>query len=207
MEYEGLDLKTNDNVYEPAEDSFLAAEVVSDEIDKLGGQLGVLDMGCGCGIVGLLAGAKENVRSVTFADTSQEAVELARTNADRNRDIVHADCDFVKSDLFSSIDGRFDIIIFNAPYLAEGKGDKMSNAWYGGEHGVEVATAFLKQAVEHMNDHAEIVLIVSSLGDMQRLEEQMAPLGLAIDREQKTHVNFEDIVALVISKHYIMDIS
>ena len=54
--------------------------------------------------------------SVTASDISEEALALAKENAEENG----ADIAFVQSDLFSRIRGRFDIIVCNPPYIPSG---------------------------------------------------------------------------------------
>ncbi len=200
MEYAGLDITTNEEVYEPAEDSLLAADVISEELDKLEGTLSVLDIGCGTGILGLVAATNPNVERVIFADINEKALDLCRLNIGRNMGIVRANCDVIKSDLFSEIKENFNMIIFNSPYLPEGGKDKLSSAWYGGETGIEVSTRFLHQAVDHMSDNAEIILVVSSLGDLETLRKEINSLGLYIKRENKEHIHFEDIIVMVLVK-------
>lgn len=200
MEYEGLDITTNDDVYEPSEDSLLAADTVLEELNKLSGNLEVIDMGCGSGILGLVAATNPNVDKVTFVDISDKALDLCKSNINRNMGKVRSNCDVIRSDLFSEVMGLFDVIIFNAPYLPEGEKDKLSNAWYGGANGIEVSKKFLNQAVDHMADGGEIILVVSSLGDVETLRDEVNSLELYITREIKQHIHFEDIIVMVITK-------
>lgn len=200
MEYEGLEILTNEKVYDPAEDSILCAEVISGELEKLGGSVRVLDMGCGSGILGLYAASKPNVSAVVFADKDDNAVELCRRNIETNRDMLYAQCDVVKSDLFSDVTGKFDLILFNSPYLPEGKGDKLANAWYGGESGVEVAIKFVKQAPGFMEEGGEIVLAVSSAGNVDMLVDEVIGAGLYVASERRSSMDFEDIIVMVISR-------
>lgn len=76
----------------------------------------VLDLGTGSGAIALSI-AKEFPRSkVIAADKSPDALQLASENAKRNklRNIT-----FVQSTWYSSINGTFDLIISNPPYLSE----------------------------------------------------------------------------------------
>lgn len=200
MEYEGLEIATNDDVYEPSEDSLLAADTILEELNKLSGNLEVIDMGCGSGILGLVAATNPNVDKVTFADVSDKALDLCRINISRNMGKVRSNCEVIKSDLFADIMGMFDMIIFNAPYLPEDENDKLANAWYGGANGIEVSKKFLSQAIDHMADGGEIILVVSSLGDIETLKDEINSLELYITREIKQHIHFEDIIVLVIAK-------
>jgi release factor glutamine methyltransferase len=54
--------------------------------------------------------------AVTAVDASAAALELARSNADR----LGAHVTFLQSDWFSAIDGTFDLVVSNPPYVAAG---------------------------------------------------------------------------------------
>lgn len=51
---------------------------------------------------------------VAAADVSSKALEMAKKNAELNGSRV----EFLESDLFSEIGGRFDVIVSNPPYIA-----------------------------------------------------------------------------------------
>ncbi len=200
MEYEGLDIALDDNVYEPAEDSFLAAETIIEELKEFDGSVRVADIGCGSGILGLVAGTNSNVEKVVFGDISDEALKLCQKNIDRNLMLIRADCTVKKSNLFSDINGNFDMIIFNAPYLPDNDDSKMTSTWYGGKTGIELSVEFLRQAVNHLNDSARIIMVESSFGDIEALNKEISELGLCICREKRQHISFEDIIVMVLMK-------
>jgi len=99
-----------ENVYEPAEDSFLFAETL--DVEE-GAQ--VLDVGTGCGILGVLAAKKAG--SVVVVDLNPYAIRCARENSALND--VRGKIDFIQTDLFTALNAKatFDLILFNAPYL------------------------------------------------------------------------------------------
>lgn len=200
MEYLGLEIKTNSRVYPVAEDSLLAAELIESEIPKFGDGTAVIDMGCGTGILGLVAAKHPNVKSVVFADINEYAIELSRENAAENKDIIQAKCTFIKSDLFADIYGSFDFAIFNAPYLAENDKIQLSESWYGGRGGIEVSINFINAALKHIKDYGRILLVYSSLSDMDSLLKNFDDLGLNIEAQKKLHISFEDIIACVLKK-------
>ena len=200
MDYEGLEIATDDNVYAPAEDSFLAAETVKEELDSFEGSVSVADIGCGSGILGLVAGTNPNVDKVVFADINDDAVRLCQANVDRNCPVVRANCVVKKSDLFSEVSGNFDLIIFNAPYLPDNDTSRLARAWYGGRTGIEVSVEFLRQAVNHMNDNSRVIIVESSFGDIDALNKEISDLGLYLIREKRQHISFEDIVVMVLGR-------
>lgn len=108
----------------------------------------VLDMGCGSGVLGLTLAAEWPASSVTLADVSPEALELARENATA---LGLSNTGFVCSDLFSALTGPFDLIVANLPYVAEterpGLARELSHepalALYGGPDGLDLLRRFI----------------------------------------------------------------
>lgn len=88
------------------------------------------------------------------------------SNAERTAKVNGADVDFVTSDLFSNVTGRFDIIFWNSVYIPRSTGEEIGlprmscgeTDWCGGETGVEVIDRFLADAPEFMSDGAQIHL-------------------------------------------------
>ena len=148
-----IDIVVHDGVYAPAEDSYLLLDAV--EADGR-----MLDMGAGTGIVGLhaaVAGA-----DVAAVDVDARAVENVRCNAIGNG----LDLEVVQSDLFADVDGHFDRIMFNPPYLPAEDGDVR---WDGGPGGVAVARRFLDEATGHLEKKGRIYLLLSTRGDVSGL--------------------------------------
>ena len=148
-----------ENVYEPAEDSFLFAEnLVVGEGDF------VLDMGTGCGILGVIAA--EKAAKVVAADINPYAVRCAKENARLNG--VSGKMFFVRGDLFAPlrIGERFDLILFNAPYLpSESAEDEswLGCAWAGGVSGREVIDRFICEVSAYLKRDGRVFLMQSTL--------------------------------------------
>ncbi len=68
----------------------------------------VLDIGCGTGILAILA-KKLGANRVLAVDYDELSVEAAIENVQRNK----VDVEVRHSDLFSNVDGKFDIIVSN----------------------------------------------------------------------------------------------
>ncbi len=204
ISYKDLSIITDKEVYPPTEDSYLAAEVIEDEIKRMGHEgMSVLDMGTATGILGLVAASNKSVGRVTMADINKDAVRICKENVAFNAERLHAQCSVVESDFFSNVSGRFDIITFNAPYLRTEEGDEklggIGKAVSGGPSGMEVPSEFLRQAPQHLNKSGRIILVVSSFGDLERLGREIRNNGFSKEREKKVHVFFEDIIVMVLA--------
>jgi release factor glutamine methyltransferase len=150
-----IKIETFPSVYAPAEDSYLLLSAI--EVSK--GQR-VLEMGCGTGIIALHC-AKFGCK-VKAADVSLDAIENARLNAAINV----LDMDLIHSNLFEKVQGKFDVVIFNPPYLSvqDTEGLSESEKWplVGGEEGYEISARFLEQAENFLAPGGRIYLLTSS---------------------------------------------
>lgn len=109
QDFMGLKIKVNKNVLIPRLDT----EILVEEVLKTSKGKDVLDLctGSGCIIISLMKSG--NINSGLGADISKAALAVARGNAIINE----VNVSFIESDLFSNIEGRFDIIVSNPPYI------------------------------------------------------------------------------------------
>jgi release factor glutamine methyltransferase len=141
------------DVYRPGEDSYLLARNVRRLVHG-----DVLDMGTGSGIQAVEAAAKPEVSRVVAVDVNPAAVEAARRLAESSG--VAGKMGFAASDLFENVEGVFDWIVFNPPYLpSEGEADEAS--WSGGETGAETVRRFLRDAHSHLRKRGVILMVYS----------------------------------------------
>ncbi len=143
-------------IYAPREDSFLLER----EVKKYVKNKSFLDLGAGSGIqakAALAAGAK----SVLAADIDREAIDNLKIK----------NINAVKSNLFSNIKQKFDIIAFNPPYLPKDRReDKESKlATTGGKRGDEIIIKFLRSVKDYLNKYGIILLVISSLTPKERI--------------------------------------
>jgi len=143
-----------DPVYRPSDDSYLLQACV----EKLASGT-VLDMGTGSGIQAVTAAAKDNVVRVVAVDINPEALETTKRRAAETG--VLDKLTLIQSDLFERVEGRFDWILFNAPYLPSEAGLE-DPTWAGGERGAEVTERFLAAAHDHLQPGGSILLVYSS---------------------------------------------
>ncbi|NTV78141.1 MAG: peptide chain release factor N(5)-glutamine methyltransferase [Clostridiales bacterium] len=110
QEFMGLEFVVNENVLIPRQDTEL---LVEEAMLLLHDRMHILDMctGSGCILLSLL-----NYSNDCFGvgvDLSEKALEVARENSSR----LGIDAKFVQSDLFEKIEGKFDLILSNPPYI------------------------------------------------------------------------------------------
>lgn len=162
-----------DNVYEPAEDSFLFAENL-----PVARSYRVVDVGTGCGILAIIAA--KNAEHVFAIDLNPYAVRCAKRNAKLNE--VIDKMDFVQSDLLGSVKDypKFDLILFNAPYLpVQNKGGSwLERSWTGGKSGRDIIDRFINEVLGCLNAEGQILLMQSSLSDVDKTLQRFSNQGL-----------------------------
>lgn len=115
----------------------------------------VLDMGCGSGVLGLTLAAERPEWDVTLADVSPDALSLTRENA---ACLEISNTTLLESDLFSAVDGSFDGIAANLPYVPEFDRATMARevlhdpalALFSGTDGLDLIQRFIPEAFQHL---------------------------------------------------------
>lgn len=180
------------SVYPPAEDSFLLA----DNLVVSGGR--VLDVGTGCGIQAIvMAGSAPEVLA---CDIDMEAVKCAEYNAHLNK----SDIEIFQGDLFECMSGKFDLIVFNPPYLPSdlsGTDDELKKCWDGGENGREVIERFIGGAVEFLKSEGRVQLLASSLSSIELVMQKFAETGLKPEITARKKYFFEEL-CVITAKFY-----
>jgi release factor glutamine methyltransferase len=148
-------------IYQPSEDSYLMSRILKEQLPNLiekNSDLKFLEIGAGSGIhlqTALSLGIKkENIFSSDIDKKSVSHCNLLGFNC-------------IHSDLFENITGKYDLIIFNPPYLPEDAREPKSSklATTGGIKGNEIILSFLEQAKSYLTINGKIFLITSSLAE------------------------------------------
>ena len=153
VEFMGLDFKSTGQALIPRpETEELVSLVLKEHFTE---NPRVLDVGTGTGVIGLSLFQKLNEPSeVVLSDYSPDALALAKENAKA------LDCEvtFIESDLFANIDGTFDLIVANLPYVPERDRETLSPelahdpdlALFSGLDGMDLVRKFCKQVGEYL---------------------------------------------------------
>ncbi len=115
QDFMGLTFKVNEHVLIPRQDTETLTELVlQGQKDR---KKKVLDLCTGSGCIAISLGVLGGYEDVTAVDLSAEALKVARENGERllGRDRTIR---FLQGDLFDCVEGRFDIITANPPYIA-----------------------------------------------------------------------------------------
>ncbi len=107
----GMPFKVNENVLIPRQDTEILVENAIKTIGKR--KCRVLDLCTGSGCIAVSISRFCENAEVTGADISGEALKIAEYNNKAN----HTNVEFIQSNLFENITGKFDVIVSNPPYI------------------------------------------------------------------------------------------
>ncbi len=157
----GMQLKVDERVLIPRPETEELVELILTENPEE--NLKILDIGTGSGAIALGLAKNRPGWSVTAADISQEALELASENA-RNQNL---NIFFKKSDCFAEISEKYDIIVSNPPYISrEDESEVGLNvlhsephlALFADEDGLAIYRRIAEDAKDYLKDGGKIYL-------------------------------------------------
>jgi ribosomal protein L3 glutamine methyltransferase len=150
--------------------SFIAELLTDGAIDYWLGEhtIRVLDLCTGNGSLAVLAAMVYPDVTVDAADISPQALEVARTNVDKHglSDRIR----LIESDALQTVQGPYDLILCNPPYVnaqsmaqlpAEYRAEP-DLALAGGADGMDFIRSLLRDAPQHMNEQAVLVLEIGN---------------------------------------------
>jgi len=179
----------DDQVYAPAEDTFLLRDAALAEVrpdDR------VLEVGCGSGTVA--AALLGRAGSVAATDINPHAVRAARALG----------VETVRTDLMAGVRGPFDLVLFNPPYLPTAPEERLDDwleyALDGGPTGRETIERFAADVGRVLAPFGRILLLVSSLTGPEEVRKHFAGLGYIVLLAAKERVEGEDLLVLRISR-------
>ncbi len=190
IHYRNAVIKTDSSVYEPSEDSFLLADAALSEIK---GSERLLEVGCGSGIVAAVIKANTKAK-IAGIDINPDAAKCTKENG----------IDAIRGDLLSCIKGKFDMIIFNPPYLPtseeERTGGWLNTALDGGCDGRRVIDRFLEEAGRCLDGKGKLLMLVSSLSGIEEEKSKMEALGYTMEIKSQERFMFETLAVIVATK-------
>ncbi len=155
-DFYGMKINVNSDVLCPRPETEYLVEEVS-RLIKQDNLQAVLDLCTGSGAIALVVKRDNPNVAVTASDISEKALMVAKQNAEQNN--LHVD--FVVSNLFDNINGEFDLIVSNPPYIKtdvigmldpEVRFFEPTIALDGGMDGLD----FYRKIVENAKNHLKI---------------------------------------------------
>ena len=160
-DFYGMQLKVDERVLIPRPETEELVELILAENPET--NLSVLDIGTGSGAIALALAKNRQDWSVTAADISQDALDLASENAkNQNLQIF-----LKKSDCFTEISEKYDIIVSNPPYISrEDESEVGLNvlhsephlALFTDEDGLAIYRRIAEDAKDYLKDGGKIYL-------------------------------------------------
>ncbi len=126
----------------------------------------VLDLFSGSGAIGIAIAKQVPNVHIAFADSEQNCIEQIEINCTVNN-ITKSRYEIIQSDIFTNINGRFDVIVANPPYIPTAQASNVQTsvinyepreALFGGIHGLDFIEPFLRDAKEHVGPGASIYM-------------------------------------------------
>jgi len=190
VELWGINIEICDDVYEPHDDTELLVSAILENETNITGKK-VLEIGAGTGLISIILAKKG--ADVTAVDINEKAVECTKRNARIN----NINIEVLEGDLFEPVSGKkYDIIVFNPPYLPEESLDRYLSLTYreaviGGEKGNEVIIKFLKELPNYLSENGKAYFVTSSLSDVKEIMIVAIENGLRLELVKKARYFFE----------------
>ena len=173
-EFWSLPLNVSEGTLIPRPDTEIlvekALQIALEKLEENLPHFRILDLGTGTGAIALALASelspicqKKNIQlDVIGVDLMPEVVKLAQSNAEKNQLKVQ----FLQSRWFENVEGQFDIIVSNPPYIDETdehlfQGDvrfEPRSALVAGENGLADLRHLIEHAPVHLKDHGYLLL-------------------------------------------------
>lgn len=174
----GYDFKVNEGCLIPRYETEELVENIIYKFDELfNKEVDVVDIGTGSGCIAITLALEEKRMNVTATDISQDALNMAKINADN----LGANVTFLQGDMLNPVmDKKFDILVSNPPYIPDSelvdplvKDNEPNVALFGGVDGMKFYKIILSQArnilkdkyliaFEHAYDKAEAMKMLAN---------------------------------------------
>lgn len=188
IRFDGFKLKVFKEVFHPK--LFFSSKYVYEFLNaKNLAQKQFLEIGCGSGVLSLLAFRKKAI--VTAVDIDPKAVENTRLNFETNFKNGSDNFKTIQSDVFSNVTQQvFDVIAINPPYYFKKVEVNTQLAWYCGENG-EYFVKLFSGLKHYMNAVTKVFLILAENAEIDKIKELATEHGVQFTLADQRKIKFE----------------
>lgn len=213
-------MKVNYDVYEPEDDSFLLSKYVKKTISK---DDNVLEIGIGSGIQsetalneikkkngnGVVVGVDINPNAVDYCKKSKYTLEGYFYESNLFEILKNNKFDFekkiLKKEKSVEKDNKFDLIIFNPPYLPDEKdAEEIKYITTGGKNGYEIIDLFMRDVSKFLKNDGKILLVFSSCTNKEKVNEIIDNYLFKFELLEEKSIFFEKLYCYKIEKREVL---
>ena len=189
QEFMGLEFLVNQHVLVPRQDTEVLVESV---LEVLKPDMRVLDVctGSGCILISLMKLHGTSTICGVGVDISKEALKVAQANGKR----IGVKADFIQSDLFENVDGRYDVIVSNPPYIRTAVIEELKEevkchdpfiALDGKEDGLYFYRKIVEESGRYLKDGGKLYFEIGhgQGGDVKKLMEEAGFTGVTVKKD------------------------
>lgn len=153
---EDLDFEIYKGVYQTAKDTELMAEVV-----KINNSETFLEIGCGCGAISIIL--SKRAKDGLGVDINPLAIDNSKINAN-----IHniSNVSFILGDLFKSVEGEYNVILFNPPYSSFSAKDEIDRMFWDLENLSKIN--FFKQVKKFLKPKGRVYFGWADFDDLNK---------------------------------------
>lgn len=203
VDFYGYKINVNKNVLIPR---FETEELVFKTINLIkkifNENIKILDIGTGSGCISIALKKEIPGLDITAVDISEDALVVAKNNALEN----NCEINFIKSDLFSNIDDKYDLIISNPPYISYDeqimdivKKNEPHLALYAKNNGLYFYEEIIKNSSNYLNDKNIIAFEIGYLqaNEIKKMAHKYYPnANIIIEKDMQEKDRFVFIINL-----------
>jgi len=214
ISYKGVDVVVLEDVYEPAEDTFLLAECAVSEFEKTAADSHIsssfssafsLEIGAGSGFVSAFLQSAFPSLNAVAVDINPNAVLCSEMNGIR---VFESDMfQIFEASASASFDSNvlkpqngFDLILFNPPYLPTADDEKIDSmlnyAFDGGISGRDSIDRFLAEVGNYLSENGFFLLLISSITGLEEVKNEMMKNGFSAEIIGRKKCSFEELMVL-----------
>lgn len=153
----------NEDVLIPRSDTEV---LIGETIRKVNenGLKSMLDVCTGSGVIGVSVANNSKIDNVLMSDISIKAIKVARINIEKNG--MNSKCKTIESNMFENVNGKFDLIVSNPPYIEKKEIEKLSNyvkkeplqALNGGVEGLDFYKIIFQESWKYLNNNGFVMV-------------------------------------------------